>query len=98
MKGIQGSLHMPSRWLIAVRGKQGMNGDEVGASRESKPTNAANETLIHFFATLESRRGVVLRRFSNGINGNAGLIWSCHGILLGPLARNCSTRLEAKPD
>jgi hypothetical protein len=65
MKGIQGSLHMSSRRLIAVRGKKGMNCDEVGASRVSKPTDAANETLINFFAMLESRRGVVLRRFSN---------------------------------
>jgi hypothetical protein len=79
MKGIQGSLHMPSRRHIAVRGKQGMNGDEVGASRESKPTNAANETLIHFFAMLESRRGVILRRFSNGIDRSTRSIWSCRG-------------------
>ena len=78
MKGVQGSLHMPSRQHIAVgQDKKGMNGDEVGASQESKLTNAANETLIHFFAMLESRRGVILRRSSNGIDGNAGTLWSC---------------------
>ena len=65
MKGVQGSLHMSSRQLIAVRGKKGMNCDEVGASRVNKPTDAANETLIRFFAMLESRIDVVLRRFSN---------------------------------
>ncbi len=77
MKGIHGSLHMSSRQFIAVRGKKGMNCDEVGASRVSKPTNAANETLIHFFAMPESRRVVNLRRFSNGIDGNLGMIQSC---------------------
>ncbi len=69
MKGVQGGLHVPRRWLIAVRGKKGMNGDEIGASQVSKPTDAANETLICFFEMLESKRGIVLRRFSNGIDG-----------------------------
>jgi hypothetical protein len=98
MKGVQGSLHMTSRWLISVRGKKGMNCDEVGASRVSKPTDAADETLIRFFATLESRRGVVLRRISNGIDGNAGSIRSCRWSLCSAAKRKLSTRLEAKPD
>jgi hypothetical protein len=77
MKGVQGGLHMSNRRFIAVRGKKGMNCDEVRVSRVSKPTNAANETSIRFFATLESPRGIILRRFSNGIDGNNGTIRSC---------------------
>ncbi len=69
MKGIQGSLHMPNRWLIAVRGKKGMNCDEVRSSQVSKPTDAANETLIRFFVTLESRRGIVFRRLAMELMG-----------------------------
>jgi hypothetical protein len=96
MKGVQGSLHMPSRWFIAVRGKKGMNCDEVRASQVSKPTDAANETLICFFATLESRRGVVLRRFSNGINGNAGMIRSCRKSLCSVAMRETVNKVRSK--
>jgi hypothetical protein len=42
IKGVQGNLHMSRRWLMAVRGKKGMNCDEVGASQVSKPIDAAN--------------------------------------------------------
>ena len=53
-----------------------MNCYEVRTSGMSKPTYTSYQIVICLFSTLESRRVVILRRRSNGVNRNTGPVRS----------------------
>jgi hypothetical protein len=65
------------RRLVAVRSKEGVNGEKVRTSQMGKPTNTPDEALVGFLLAFKGKTVVIFRRRSHPIYRNPGVI-RCH--------------------
>ncbi len=77
VKSVQGRFHVTGRRLVAVRSKEGVNGEKVRMSRMGKPTNTPGEAFVGFLLAFKGRTVVIFRRRSHRIYQNPRAIW-CH--------------------
>ena len=60
VESVEGSLHVPGRWFIAVRCQERVNHREIRMRGHGEPTDTTNKALVGGRTSKLSRRIVVI--------------------------------------
>jgi hypothetical protein len=82
VEGIKGGLHMADCRLVAIGCQERVDSREIRTRGGGQPTNTADEALVGGCTAKLSRRIILIRRWSNGINGHTRPVRSSRGSLV----------------